>query len=50
MSTHTTAVRVLAIGSGQTLYDGISLLYRHTRVAAHQSVMGPHPLQRVMGG
>ena len=25
------------------MYDGIRLLYRHTRVAPHQSVMGPHP-------
>ena len=32
------------------MYDGIRLLYRHTRVAPHQSVMGAHPLQSVMGG
>eukprot|EP01048_Picozoa_sp_COSAG05_P013202 COSAG05_NODE_1384_length_5014_cov_19.104440_1_plen_88_part_10 len=25
------------------LYDGIRVLYRHTRQAPHQSVMEPHP-------
>ena len=34
-----------------TLYDGISRgLYRHTRATPHQSVMGVHPYQTIMGG
>ena len=30
--------------------DGMRGLYRHTRQAAHHSVMELHPLQSVMGG
>ena len=34
---------VIADGESAPLYDGIRLLYRHTRQAAHYSVMELHP-------
>ena len=47
--TATTVLRVVARKSDTALYDGIRGLYRHTRVAAHYSVMEVTPNQTILG-